>query len=82
MPNSIPAQATALEHAVLTLLGEQQFDGDDETTQPGTPASKPEASSEVTKAPNPRKRAAVFPFAARRAGNELPWAALIEGLAP
>ncbi|MDP1827875.1 MAG: hypothetical protein Q8L48_31665 [Archangium sp.] len=81
MANSISAQATALEHAVLTLLGEQQFDTD-EPTQPGTPAGKPDPTNEPTKAPNRRKRAAVFPFAERRAGNELPWSALVEGLTP
>lgn len=81
MPNSIHAQTSALEHAVLTLLGEQLQDSDDEPTDPGTPLDTPE-QTQASSRPKQKRRAVAFPFAARRAANELPWTALIEGLTP
>lgn len=80
-------QPQALEDAVLTLLGEQEF-GPAEVTQPGTAEwgllEKVEEETRARPAPKKRKTLMVkIGLPERRSANELPWALLTDsGAAP
>lgn len=81
MTKRVPAVTTALEQAVLTVLGEQA-QGPDEPTDPGGTASPEETQPSVKPKDKVKKRASAFAFENRRAADELAWGTFEEGLTP